>query len=198
MYLPGGTDMHLPGGTDMHLRNVTTAFLMNRDDFLMMKRSEHKKIAPGYWYGVGGHLEPAELNDPRGACLREIEEETGLDAAQVLDLRLRYIVMRRSGTELVINYFYFGRTATRELKASDEGTLHWIPRGEALDRKLFPAIGLTLGHFLEEGDMAEGSRADGVPGADESADQVQVGLVALADGQPVILWNSVMDWNDPA
>ncbi len=192
----------------MHLRNVTTAFLMNGDDILMMKRSEHKKIAPGYWYGVGGHLEPAELNDPRAACLREIQEETGLDAAQVLDLCLRYIVMRRSGAELVINYFYFGRTATRELKANDEGTLHWIPRGEALDRKLFPAIGLTLGHFLTEGGRteggctegggAEGGRADGFPGADASADQIQVGLVALADGQPVIHWNGVMDWNDPA
>lgn len=27
---------------------------------------------------VGGHLEPHEINNPSGACLREIEEETGL------------------------------------------------------------------------------------------------------------------------
>lgn len=183
----------------MHLRNVATAFLMNGNDILMMKRSEHKKIAPGFWYGVGGHLEPAELNDPKAACRREIYEETGIDATHIRQLRLRYIVMRRSREEMVINYFYFGWTDTRMLVPSDEGTLHWVPREVALDRPLFPAISLTLKHYLETGEPA----AEVVGTASESDEEsnengIQLGLMTRTDGQPAILWNEVMDWTDPA
>lgn len=171
----------------MRLRNVATAFLMNGDDILMTERSQTRKIAPGYWYGVGGHLEPDELNDPHAACLREIREETGLDASHVLDLRLRYIVLRRSGQEIVINYFFFGRTDTRKVaQAAGEDVLHWIPRREALDRPFFPAIGLTLAHGLEAG-AANGAAGD---------DRLQMGLVALANDEPAIRWRDIVDWAD--
>ncbi len=170
----------------MHLRNVATAFLLNGDDVLMMKRAAHKKIAPGYWYGVGGHLEPDELNDPTAACLREVQEETGLEADQIDGFRLCYIVMRRSRQEIVINYFFFGQVKSRLVRANNEGTLHWIPRSEALNRKLFPAIELTLQHYFEE-----------YPGGgDTKSDEVEFGMVTLVNGQPDIEWLQVLDWDD--
>ncbi|QHQ60211.1 NUDIX domain-containing protein [Anaerocolumna sedimenticola] len=60
------------------LRNMATAYLMNRNEFLLMKRAAGRNLAPGLWAGVGGHLEPEELNSPKEACLREIYEETGI------------------------------------------------------------------------------------------------------------------------
>lgn len=132
-------------------RNVCTAFLKNGDDILLMKRSASRKIAPGYWYGVGGHLEPSEINNPQMACLREINEETGIRAEDISDLQLKYIVMRRSRDEIVVNHFFFGSTRTRSFLESDEGTLSWVAERDVLDRQFFDAIRLTLDHYLKTG-----------------------------------------------
>jgi 8-oxo-dGTP diphosphatase len=48
---------------------MATAFLMNKDDFLLMQRLMQKKFAPGIWAGVGGHVEPEEVNNPYSACI---------------------------------------------------------------------------------------------------------------------------------
>ncbi|NOU93485.1 NUDIX domain-containing protein [Paenibacillus sp. LMG 31456] len=73
------------------VRTMTGAFLFNGDAVLMLKRSENKKIAPGLWACIGGHVEPNEMSHPETSCLREISEETGITEEQVDDLRLRYI-----------------------------------------------------------------------------------------------------------
>ena len=61
------------------LRNGVAAFLQNNGSYLLMKRAENRGIAPGVWSGVGGHIEPNEINDPLAACYREIEEETNFE-----------------------------------------------------------------------------------------------------------------------
>ena len=60
------------------LRNSVCAFLRNNGKYLLMKRAENRVFNPGFWSGVGGHMEPKEINDPLSACYREIEEETGI------------------------------------------------------------------------------------------------------------------------
>ncbi len=45
--------------------------------FLMMRRSEDKKAAPGLWETLSGRLQHGE--DPYAGLLREIEEESGLE-----------------------------------------------------------------------------------------------------------------------
>jgi 8-oxo-dGTP diphosphatase len=61
----------------MNIRILSGAFIIEGNDYLLMKRADTKRIAPGMWGGVGGHAEPDELNSPRTTCLREIYEETG-------------------------------------------------------------------------------------------------------------------------
>lgn len=39
------------------LRLMTNAFIINRNKILLLKRANYKKIAPGLWTGVGGHIE---------------------------------------------------------------------------------------------------------------------------------------------
>ncbi len=164
----------------IRLRNVTTAFLRYGDDFLLSKRSETRRIAPGYWYGVGGHLEPAELNDPYAACLREIGEETGLQAADLAELSLRYIVVRHSQSEIVLNYFYFGKALKPEVQASDEGELYWIPAGQVLDRLMAEPIRLTLDHYL----AAPGQASD-----------VWLGAVVDSPQGARITWTALTQWD---
>ena len=62
------------------LINYVAAFLRNNDEYLLMERANNRKINPGFWSGVGGHVEPHEINDPLSACYREIEEEAGMIA----------------------------------------------------------------------------------------------------------------------
>lgn len=150
----------------MKLRNIATAFLINDDDVLLMERSITNKRMPGFWYGVGGHIEPEEMNNPLAAVLREIYEETGLKENNLEDLYLKYILMRRDGDETVINYIYFGKTNTRCVVQNDEGTLHWIQKEEVLNRKFFDVLKLALEHYFE----------------DEKNDDVMVGVMEKETG----------------
>lgn len=163
-------------------RNVTTAFLMNEDDFLLMKRSDNNKRMPGFWYGVGGHLEKDELNNPRAACLREIFEETGINENQIVDLKLKYILLRRSHAETVINYVYFGISLTKDVAENDEGSLHWVNKHSVLNHHFFDAIRLSLTHYLE---------------SDEDMEDVLIGVIKLDENNnPVINWSVLQDMKD--
>ncbi|WP_019421479.1 NUDIX domain-containing protein [Paenibacillus sp. OSY-SE] len=110
----------------MRIREMATAFLFHQDQILLMKKSESRICSSEFWSGVGGHLEPAELNHPLEACLREIEEETGLQAKDLRDIRLRYILLRQKETEIRQQYVYFASTVHPNVVSSAEGELHWI------------------------------------------------------------------------
>ena len=115
------------------LRNGVTAFLRNKDKYLLMNRAVNRKIAPGVWSGVGGHVEPQELNDPLSACYREIEEESGIVKSQIETLDLQYIIIRTSKSEIRQNYIYFGETSQTDVTQTDEGVLFWVNENDLLD-----------------------------------------------------------------
>ena len=111
----------------MTTRDMVGAFLIYGDKVLLMHRGLHKKLAPGMWSAIGGHIEQGELNNPLAACYREIEEETGITGDSIINLRLRYISVRNTEDEIRVVYYFFGNT-TEEiiLQPCDEGTLHWV------------------------------------------------------------------------
>ena len=110
----------------------TLCFVFNGDDMLLMKRSAHKRVFPNRYNGVGGHIERDE--DPLTSAKREILEETGLN---VHDLRLRAVYNIDAGEATGIILFVFSaRSDSRQTQGSDEGTLHWIPRGEVMNLDL--------------------------------------------------------------
>ena len=130
------------------LRTATAAFLHNNGSYLLMKRSEQKRIAPNVWSGVGGHMEQHELNNPYEACCREIEEETGITGDDIKSLELLYIIVRmKNADEIYHTYVYFGETMKTETIQTDEGTLHWIPEGELLDREYTKTFAAMLRHY---------------------------------------------------
>lgn len=132
----------------MRLRLLATAVLWNGNDLLMMKRSPHRTLSPGMWAGIGGHIEPNELADPQATCLREIEEETGLQVSEISNLTLRYVLLRRSENEIRQQFVFFGETTTRTLSDTDEGTLHWIPSEQVLDREIPFTFRSMLEHYF--------------------------------------------------
>ena len=161
------------------LRSMSVAFLMNEQDFLLMKRSAGRKLMPGIWAGVGGHLEKEEINNPETACLREIYEETGITKKQLSDLTLKYILLRQSRDEIRIQYVYFAKTTTRRVKSTEEGELYWIKRRELFDRDFSATTGFVLKHYLEY---------------EDSITQVLVGTISVEHNNPVINWSTLKDW----
>ncbi|MCL2421452.1 MAG: NUDIX domain-containing protein [Defluviitaleaceae bacterium] len=130
-------------------RHATAAFLRNQGNVLLLKRGEHRKIAPGFWSGVGGHFKECEMDTPFEACYRDIEEETGISKSQIQSLDLCYILLRRSDDEIRHMYIFFGETTQTEVIQTDEGQLFWVPEGEWLDREYTGVFTLMLAHYLQ-------------------------------------------------
>jgi 8-oxo-dGTP diphosphatase len=103
--------------------NRTLILITNGDHVLLMKRALTRRVFPGYYNGVGGHIERHE--DPFTCALREIREETGL---RVHGVRLRGVYNIDTGEANGILLFIFtAESETRDVIPCDEGTLEWIP-----------------------------------------------------------------------
>lgn len=160
-------------------RLMAGAFIIKDGRFLLMKRSDTRGFYPGVWGAVGGHLEPHEINDPRTACLREIQEETGLTEDDLVSLDLRYIVLRRQESEIRVLYTFIGiaKTFAYEDK-TDEGMLYWIRKEDVLDREWSFAHGRVLEHYMGHGEK----------------NRVMAGAIHLIDDTPVLEWTPIDDW----
>jgi 8-oxo-dGTP diphosphatase len=129
----------------------TLCFITNGSDVLLMKRGENRRVFPGRYNGIGGHLERNE--DPITGARREIIEETGLD---VTDLRLRGITNVDAGQAAGIMLFTFTAVAaSRDLIDCDEGTLHWVPMAEVNDLPLVEDLPLLLPRLFGENASSE-------------------------------------------
>lgn len=123
----------------------TLCFVCNDNDVLLMRRGEHKRVFPGRYNGVGGHIERHE--DPLCSARREIQEETGL---QVDNLRLRAVYNIDAGETTGIMLFLFTCTSSsRDFTESAEGTLHWVPRTEIEHLDLVEDLPLILPRVLD-------------------------------------------------
>ncbi|MFC5527958.1 NUDIX domain-containing protein, partial [Cohnella yongneupensis] len=124
----------------MELRQMATAFLFRDQKVLMIKKSKSKLNSSEFWSGLGGHLEPQEINSPKIACIREIFEESGIKESEISDLRMRYLLIRIKDSEIRQQYVYFGRTMKSELIMSDEGELSWVDQSEIVNLNLSMVI----------------------------------------------------------
>jgi 8-oxo-dGTP diphosphatase len=105
-------------------------FVFHGEAVLLLKGAPDKKIWPGRYNGLGGHVERGET--VQAAAAREIWEEAGLRPA---DLRLRGVVTVDTGEPVGIGLYVFSAIAEKmEHTASAEGSLEWVPLGEVGDR----------------------------------------------------------------
>lgn len=118
----------------------TLCFVMHGDDVLLLKRGEHKRIYPGCYNGVGGHIERDE--DPLTGAIREMQEETGLDVSEV---RLRGLIHVDAGEANGIMVFVFSAEAnSRDFTDSEEGRLEWVSRHQVDDLPLVEDLPVLL------------------------------------------------------
>ncbi len=100
----------------------TLIFIRNDDEILLIKGAKDKKIWPGLYNGIGGHIERGE--DALSAAHRELFEETGL---KNINLDLRAIIIIDVEEYQGISMFVFvGNSDKKLLVSSEEGILDWI------------------------------------------------------------------------
>ncbi len=125
----------------------TLSFLLNGDDVLLIKRSPNARLFSGMYNGVGGHIERGE--DVLSSAQREIREETGLD---VPNLSLRCLLHVDEGTDQpgVLVFVFVGHTERRDVTASGEGTLHWVPLAHVGELNMVPDLLPLLNHVVAQ------------------------------------------------
>ncbi|MGG3280158.1 NUDIX domain-containing protein [Paenibacillus solani] len=133
----------------MEVRQMSTAFLFNENKVLLMKKDSSRITETEFWTGLGGHLEPDELNFPKRACIREIFEESGIQEEEIEELKLRYILLRIKDEEIRQQFVYFGKTKRTNYINSEEGELHWIDKDKILELRLSKIVSFMVKHFLE-------------------------------------------------
>jgi len=165
------------------LAHSAGAFLRRGDNYLLMLRAPDRRFLPNTWSNIGGGMEHGEMDDPRAACLREIEEETGIEPGEIRNLALRYIIMRRRGDCVGHTYVYFGETDAGPSITCDEGALHWVPESALLERKLSVTFRAMLEHYLRTPE----------PG------HVVVGAAGNDNGKCRMIWATLEDFEgDPS
>jgi len=130
------------------LQSLAGVFLQNNGKYLLMKRADNRKIAPGVWSGIGGHMEPNEINDPVETCYREIEEESGIKRNNITALNLLYIITCRKKDKINHIYVFFGETSQTDVINTDEGELFWISKNELLNREYSKTYTNMLRHYI--------------------------------------------------
>jgi 8-oxo-dGTP diphosphatase len=97
-------------------------FIFRKESVLLIKGSSTKKLWPGMYNGLGGHLEMGE--DLLGSARRELREESGLVCSS---MALCGIVIVDTGRNPgVAIYVFRGDYEGGEINSSAEGNLEWI------------------------------------------------------------------------
>ena len=160
-------------------RYMASAYILNNDDILLLKHAQHKKMHPGRWCNVGGHIDPPEMKSPLHAMLREIMEETGIRADQLNDLELKYIILAIMENEFRQQFIWFPRSVTRTLSVCDEGELRWIARKDLYKYEMPFSGAAVLEHFLKRN-------------FDDR--QLYTGTITGNKNNPMIVWTTLNDY----
>jgi 8-oxo-dGTP diphosphatase len=139
---------------------MTSVFLVRGGQVLLLYRRGSRAIDDS-WVGIGGHLEPGEIDDPTAGALRELEEEIGVRPDQISDLALRYVALRDTGTELRHTYYFtaaLGPEASLPVDCA-EGELRWFELAmDPADLEMPPTARIAFTHWLRHGRYDEALR----------------------------------------
>jgi 8-oxo-dGTP pyrophosphatase MutT (NUDIX family) len=103
---------------------------------LVLRRSPHTRCT-GAWEAVHGRIEPGER--PEEAALRELREETGLEAARLYNVTCTQFYLHALGTVQVAVVFCAFVDEPAAVSLGDEHDAHeWLPVDRARARFAWP------------------------------------------------------------
>ena len=145
----------MPINTEPHVHKLVmcaNVFIRKDGKLLMLKRSEQKRFAPGYFHTVGGKIDPDE--DPYTAAMREVKEEAGIT---IKNMRLEAVTFEISPVDQMKDEnwlcFYFSADYdSGEVIQTEEGELVLIDEKDIPNQKLIPSIRAIIHHILDPKD----------------------------------------------
>ena len=116
------------------MKLAVLCYVKQAGETLMLHRNREGDFHQGKWNGLGGKFEPGE--SPEECLRREVKEESGLE---VQGARLRGFITFPNFDERDDWYVFLYTVSafTGELRASDEGELHWIDDDDLLSLNLW-------------------------------------------------------------
>ena len=107
----------------------------------------------GAWEAVHGHIEPGER--PEDAALRELHEETGLDAERLYNVTVQPFYLHSMGA-VTLAVAFAAVVADGAIRLSDEhARAEWVTVDEAAGRYAWPRSAAALrdaAYLLRDGD----------------------------------------------
>ena len=132
---------------------MTAIYLLKGDKVLLLYRQGGRVVSDVWTGSAGGHFEEFELNNPKACILRELNEELGLCEADLENLLLRYVALRRVNGEVRQNYYFFAelKEEVSENLESNEGNLKWFPLEEIRELEMPFTAKCVMNHYCELG-----------------------------------------------
>ena len=125
------------------------AYIKKDDKYLMLFRNKKKvDINKGKWIGIGGHIEKDESKEQ--ALVREIKEETGLDALHYV-YRGELLFVNNDFEEIM--YLYLVDEVKGSLIECDEGELAWFKKEELMKLNMWEGDYIFLPLLLNTEDF---------------------------------------------
>lgn len=164
---------------------MAVAFLFNeKNEILLLRKRKDASFLSDFLVPIGGHIESSEFNSPKNACLREIEEETGLINNNIKSLKLKYIVHRIVGNwEIRTQYVFCGDVSIKtKLIESEEGQLEWFSYKDIIaDNDTTATTKEIIKHYQEKKIEKE---------------NIYIGSMKSDEGFPSITWCVLKDWEN--
>lgn len=136
----------------MKLRPMTAIYITRGNKILLLYRIGSRVVGNSYTGSAGGHMEAEEFCDPASCVLRELQEETGLNADALDGFRLRYITMRNKNGEIRQNYYYFAALKDGyDVQCSNEGRLEWHDMSALNDLPMPVTARHVVDHYIAAG-----------------------------------------------
>ncbi|HEY89276.1 MAG TPA: NUDIX domain-containing protein [Thermoflexia bacterium] len=130
----------------------TLVFLTRGTEVLLLRGAPDKRLWAGKYNGLGGHIELGE--EPRRAARREVQEEAGLDVAE---LTLRAVIQVTLPEPPGVMLFVFvGAAPVAQPRSSPEGTPVWVQRQELTEYPLVEDLYELLPRVLAPGEIIFG------------------------------------------
>lgn len=140
--------------SEPHVHNViicANIFVrMPSGKYLMLRRSESKKYAPGFVHPIGGKVD--ENEDPFNAAIREVKEEAGIEVENVrLEAVINEVKPEADRDENWLIFHFSADYKDGEVKKTDEGELIELSTDEIKHEKLFPSVKFAIDDILDLG-----------------------------------------------